>query len=342
MTTSPHERRHSATWPFVLIPLGVIWLLAEANVFSGANLVVLFRLWPIILIAFGLELLFGRSNRAVSLLIGGGTVVLLLALMVVGPALGLAPTAEVKTAHYTEPFDNARTAQINLSFSVGQNTVQAQPDPTELIDASLRYVGEVNFNVTSNANNEKFVTLSVKNEGVQFFDFLGLSLADTLNENELHWKIGLSPKIPLDLRLNGGVGDSTVDLTGLQISGLNFNTGVGNTTITLPGSGSFPVDLEGGVGSLVVNFVDGASVNAHVNAGVGSITLDVPDGAPVHLEANGGLGDVHMPANFTRISGDNSGVNHSGVWESAAYASASDTARINITFDGGVGELTVR
>ena len=57
-------------WAFILIALGVIWLLFEAKILSGANLAVLFRLWPIVLIAFGLELLVGRNSRRMSLLIG--------------------------------------------------------------------------------------------------------------------------------------------------------------------------------------------------------------------------------------------------------------------------------
>ena len=98
----------------------MIWLLSEAKIFSSANLAVLFRLWPIVLIAFGLELLVGRGSRSISLLIGVGTVVLLLVLMVVGPALGLAPNVEVKTVQCNEPIGDATSAQVNLDLSVGQ------------------------------------------------------------------------------------------------------------------------------------------------------------------------------------------------------------------------------
>jgi hypothetical protein len=342
MTTLPHERRHTATWAFVLIGLGVIWLLAQANVFSGANLAVLFRLWPILLIALGLELLFGRSNRGLSLLIGGGAVVLLLALMLVGPSIGLAPNIDVKTAQYTEPLGSGvRAAHVNLSFPVGRNTVQALTDSSRLFDADLRYVGDLKYNV-SGASDEPQVTLSAENASVPFYDVLGLFRASSLDDQELRWNIGLSPNVPLDLRLNGGVGDSTIDLSGLMLTSLDFSTGVGDSTISLPGSGSYPVSLNGGVGTVVVNFADGAAVNARVDAGVGSITLDVPDDAPVRLQAEGGLGGVHVPSGYTRISGQDTSLDHSGVWESPAYAAASGGSRIDISFNGGVGDLTIR
>ena len=73
--TLENRRSSSGTpiWAFILIAVGVVWLLLQANILSGANLAVLFRLWPIILIAIGLELLIGRKSRALSLIIGGGT-----------------------------------------------------------------------------------------------------------------------------------------------------------------------------------------------------------------------------------------------------------------------------
>jgi hypothetical protein len=334
------QGHNPSIWAFILIALGIIWLLFEAKILSGANLVVLFRLWPLVLIAFGLELLFGRRSRSISLLIGGGAIVLLLVLMAVGPALGLAPSAEVKTAQYSEPVGDATAASVNLDLSVGRTTINALSDSTKLIDADLRYVGDVDFKVTDSGS-QKAVVLTSKNESVQWFSFLGLSL--NADENDLRWNIGLSPNVLLDVHLSGGVGDDTLDMSGLQLSRLSYKGGVGDTTLSLPGRGSYGVDFNGGVGKLLVNFADGAGVNATVDAGVGEITLDVPDDAPVYVEAEGGLGQVHIPSNFTRISGDDdNNVTRNGVWESASYSAASDSERITIKFNGGVGNLNVQ
>lgn len=124
MTTARREARNPSLWAFILIAFGVIWLLTEAKVFSSANLAVLFRLWPVVLIAFGVELLVGRGSRSLSLLIGLGTVVVLLVLMVAGPALGLAPDVEVHQQQYSEPLGDAASAQVNIDLSVGRTTVQ--------------------------------------------------------------------------------------------------------------------------------------------------------------------------------------------------------------------------
>ncbi|MFN8452241.1 MAG: DUF5668 domain-containing protein [Anaerolineae bacterium] len=340
MTTIRRESHGPSVWAFILIAFGVIWLLAEAHVFSSANLAVLFRLWPVVLIAFGLELLFGRGSRSISLLIGLGTVVLLLVLMIAGPALGLAPSAEVHEQQYSEPLGDATSAQVNLNLSVGRTTIQPLVDSNELITADLRYVGEVDFRV--DGTSQKFVTLSNRDNTVQTFDFLGFSLFNSSDDDQLRWTIGLTTGIPLDLHLNGGVGESSLDLSAMQLTRLDYNNGVGNTTINLPGAGTYDVRLNGGVGNTLVNLTDGAAVTFNVSGGVGNITLDVPDDASVHLRAQGGLGNVNVPADFNRLSGDDRNASRDGEWETANYASAGDSPRITIDFNGGVGELVVR
>ena len=54
----------SLFWPIILIGVGLIWLLGNFGIISGANLAVLFRLWPLALIVIGLDLLFGRQSRS--------------------------------------------------------------------------------------------------------------------------------------------------------------------------------------------------------------------------------------------------------------------------------------
>lgn len=334
MATMQRERSSSPIWAFVLIGVGIVWLLFEAHVISGENLAVLFRLWPVVLIALGLELLFGRNSRSLSLIIGAASFVVVIVLMFVGPSIGLGSNIEIKSGQFSEPLGDANAAQLNLDLSVGRTTIQAGSGST-LIDANLRYIGDVELNTTETAG-EKFVTMSVANDSTNVFDFLGLSLADTMAERELYWNISLSPEIPLDLRLSGGVGESSLDLSGLQVSNLSYNAGVGETTISLPGTGSFNLDLKGGVGKTRVNFAAGAGVDADINAGVGEVVLDVPEGAAVRIETKGGLGTNTVP--FPRISGDND----ESVWQSDNYATADTDERITIHFSGGVGGMTVQ
>ncbi|MCZ2097348.1 MAG: hypothetical protein LC121_14020 [Anaerolineae bacterium] len=67
----------------------------------------------------------------------------------------------------------------------------------------------------------------------------------------------------------------------------------------------------------------------------------MPDNAPVRLNAQGGLGSISVPSSFSQISDDSDGVSRSGEWETANYANA-DGSRIQIDFNGGVGQLVVQ
>ncbi len=340
MATMKRETHGTSIWAFVLIALGVIWLLFQANIISGANLAVLFRLWPLILIAFGLELLIGRNSRSVSLLIGGGTVVLLLVLMIVGPALGLGANLDIQEKQLQEPLGDTTSAQLDLGLAVGRATVSALTDSTDLLNADLRYVGGVDYSA-SGSQEQKHISLSSRSEGVQIFDFLGFSFMGSDSADQLRWNIGLTTAIPLDLQLNGGVGDATIDLTGIQLSSFSYNSGVGDTTITLPVGENYPFSLNSGVGNVTVNFAADTPITASVNGGVGSMILDVPDNAAVVLTKNGGLGTVRVPSDFERVGGDANRIDSAGVWQSANYSSSADNL-ISITYEGGVGDLTLR
>jgi hypothetical protein len=330
-------RQRSLFWPIVLISIGVIWLLGNLGVISSTNLVVLGRLWPLILIIVGLELLIGRNTPALSALIGIGGVVLLVVLMLLGPSLGWAGDVEVKTASFSEPLDDATSARVSLNLGIADTTITALSDSNALISADLSYIGEVEF--VAEGETEKIISLAQTDDGNEGpFNIFGFGWA--FQDKELDWNIGLSPEVPIDLSISGGVGAANFDLSELQITDLNVSSGVGEITLNLPAT-SEPLDVQvsSGVGRISLTIPEGpADVNVDINGGVGETTIDVPD---VQIEVNSGVGGVNLPANFTRTSGDDDNlVGENGTWESEGFADADQ--QITITFKGGVGSLNVQ
>lgn len=325
----------SLFWPVVLISVGVIWLLGNLGVLSAANFSVLFQLWPLILIIIGLDLLFGRESPVIGMLIGVGAVVLIIALMLVGPSLGLGVgTLDVTTSTFEEPRGDASSAQIELGVSVGSASISTLTDSNNLFEAEVAHVGELQFD--ARGETEKVISLrqnEVSTTGG--FELLGFAFGGP--EQDLFWNISLSPNVPLNLRVSGGVGQSTYDLSGLDITGLTMNIGVGEADIILPSTGSrYNASISNGVGEVRIDIEDGASVNMDINGGVGALFVTVPDDAGVRVDVNSGLGGVNVPSDWSRISGSD----NDGVWESPSYGDA--TSEITISFDGGVGGLTVR
>jgi predicted membrane protein len=335
MTQTYERRGGSPIWALILIAVGVIWLLGQAGILRGANFAVLLRLWPLLLIALGLEILVGRNSRTASTVIMLGALALLIALMLVGPAIGLAPNVEAKTAQFEEPVGDATAATINVDLGVGRGTVTSLSDSNQLITADMSYAGEVEFNASGEA--EKVVTLSFRNdEPVLNLDFLGLTFNQ--DETELYTNVSLSPNVPLDLDVNAGVGENTLDLAGLQLERLRVNSGVGKLTLTLPPTSEvIDVSINSGVGETFINVSEGAIFDADIHGGLGQTTIDLPEGAAIRLEATTGLGDIEVPGGFERIDSGND--DDRSIWQTANYEDT--TNRITIAYQGGIGQLLV-
>lgn len=322
----------SLFWPIILIAIGVIWLLGNMGVISSANLIVLLRLWPLILIVVGLDLLFGRRSPGIGALIGIGTVVVLVALMLVGPSIGLgAPNLDVQTDNYSEPRGDATSARVELDLSVGKTTIQALTDSPNLFTAEVSHVGTMEF--TAEGQTDKTIRLRQDTTGTDFFGGVGFLSALFDPQQELSWNVGLSPNVPIALTIHAGAGDSNFDLRQVDLSALDVNVGVGKINLDLPATEtSYNASLNGGVGEVAITIADNAALNLSIDGGVGSFTIDVPDGAAVRLNGKTGVGDIHVPGNF-QSTGENT-------WETSGF---SDAARpITIDFSGGVGSLTVR
>lgn len=248
---------------------------------------------------------------------------------------------KVKKEHFAAGLAGATSAHIELDFSVGRLAVKGLAESENLIEADVAYTGEMKFEVSGEtekkvklaqdkSSGENIVTSSVKD-----------AIGKLVNRDDLRWEVGLSPALPLRLDINGGVGETRLDLSGLQISGLEVDNGVGETHLNLPAcAASYPVSLNSGVGAMHIHVGQGAAVKLDIQGGVGSVDVFVAAQAAVHLEATSGLGGVDVPKQFKRVKGGADFISKSGVWETEGYALASP--QVQITYNGGVGGFKLK
>jgi hypothetical protein len=88
------------------------------------------------------------------------------------------------------------------------------------------------------------------------------------------WNLSLNDAVPMDLKIECGVGKSNFELGGLMLTGLDVQTGVGETTLDL--IGDWKRDLR-----------------ATVKGGIGELTLRVPDKVGVRVQAQKAIGSIH-------------------------------------------------
>lgn len=331
METHPRER--SLFWPIVLIGAGVIWLLANFNLIQGLSWVSLARLWPLALIAAGLDLLFGRSRPVVGALIGLLTVGLAVGLLVAGPRLGLAPAApELKTERFTEPLGDASSAEVRLDLAEFPTAIRALTGTTDLIDAELTHAGQVRFNARGGA--ERVVSLDYTSlpSFIFFPDF---------SSQQAQWRIGLSPRVPLRLTVDAGSGSTEMDLSGLNLVELDLDVGSGSVDLSLPATEDrYEARLDAGSGSQTVRVPVGAAGTLTYDGGSGSLTLEVADTAAVRLDVrDSGSGSLRVPSDWAEVE---RGRNDEGAWQSPTYDDTEGAALLVVVDGFGSGSITVR
>lgn len=243
---------------------------------------------------------------------------------------------EVKTAHYSEPLGNTASATIRLAFSVGEVVVKTIDEPDKLFEADLKYVGEIEYSVSG--EEEKTIRLGQKRGDIvrPMKDALGW----ISNREDLRWEIGINPHVPVRLDIDGGVGATRLDLSGLHLTNLDIDGGVGETNVSLPATGtSYDVDIDSGVGGINVKIAEGAALKLDISGGVGGVNIQLPESAAASLRVTTGLGGVSIPARFARVKGGSDFISKSGVWETSGFALAQQ--QIVISYHGGVGGFKI-
>ncbi len=293
----PH--RPSIIGPLILITIGVLFLLANLG-YLPLTFWELARYWPVILILVGLDILFGRRSAMASLVIVVVWVAIVASILFLGTTQTLAPGAALTTESFAQPLGDIRSATIDLRLGLSATTVTVlSSDSRDLASGAYKSASGMKivktYSVTGDAGK-----LSLREEG----NVLAGATASTLD-------LGFSPRVPLRLNVNGGVGRGVFDLTELNVTAMDFDAGVGSLQVTAPKTGVMTLRVNGGVGSLAVTIPQGVAARIRVNTGLGGTSVDT--------------------SRFPKV-GD--------VYQSTDYASAVNL--IDIDVNGGVGSINIR
>lgn len=296
-------RRGGFVLPLTLIALGTVFLLNTMGFVNWNVWNYIWRLWPVFIIAIGVDLLLGRRSPA------GSIVATLLVVLVLGGfaaamiwSYGGWGAQTVASQQITQPLDGARDAEVHIQFGVGTLHIGALANSTDLLAGAISLYGrerlERDFNVS---NGTAYLRLNSNTDGV--FPFWNT------DGGTRTWDLGLNPNVPMDLQVDTGASEANLDLEQLNLSDLAVHGGVGQATIVLPERGQ---------------------LTAEVDAGVGQVTIKVPEGVDARINVEQGLGNISVSGDFDR-NGD--------TYESPGYDNA--TNRIDLDVNGGVGQVVV-
>ncbi len=338
----PHrERQHSRSLfgPIVLISLGVYFLLRNLGIVSELNWAAAVRLWPLLLVFLGLNIIVNQVPRPLgsflSALMGLAAVVLfgyVLFFGLEGTFLSRfnTPAPELQQSEVAFSAVGVETAVIEIDLGPAAAHLYALEDSRNLLEGSLTYLEE----------EPRFVS-SVKGDAAD----LELSMADSselfLNPNNWiafdeadRWEIGLLPRVVIDLSLNLGTGVAELDLADLTLSYLHLQMGTGSVTAQLP-DGDYDVKVEIGTGSTTLTLPQNGRHTIEIDGGTGSTVLFVPASGEFRIELDQGIGGYSMEDSRLMPVG-----NESGIWETADYGSSDNQTLLQI--ETGIGHVEIQ
>lgn len=331
---SKQNYAHSLFWPIMLIGAGAIWLLYNLNMIPEENLWMLVRLWPILMILAGINILFPRRlavlGAVLGLLVMAGAAYILL----YGDELDFVSSPEPTVEIFSVEMGNTTSSDINLDLSFPEASLHALSDSGELFLAEIGHVGDVNFTVSG----EEKKTINLKQIGWES----GYQWLQSKLEGEvIAWDIALSPNIPFALAVDGGIGKSELDLSDLRLSDFDYDGGTGASTIILPESReAYETRIESGTGMVTVVLPEDSNLTIRVDSGTGQIIFDAPEGVDLKVEVqSGGTGDFLSPLWLIKTSGAMD--RDEGIYQTDGFEDAQYKITIIIE-DIGTGNIVIK
>lgn len=297
----PRERSRGAGLAILLIIVGVLILLSNFGWMSWDVLLRIVNLWPVVLVAIGVDLLTRRRYQAVvwgAALVVGALLFAYDSGGVGGTVIWGTPAGELRTVSHS--LTGAQAADVTISTSVGALRLSSGTSGDQLVTGTVRTGrGETLVDqLTHRGDTAVLRLISDQRPGVN----IG-------GAERREWDLQLTRDVPVALDVKSGVGRSILDLQRTQLSSLQMEAGVGEVNATLPDSGSYRADFK---------------------AGVGAMHITIPAAVAARVTVHSGLGAVRVNGTFER-SGD--------TYQSPGYASASN--RVDVNVDGGLGQITV-
>ena len=279
-----------------LILVGLLLLFSELGIirFYWRDLL---RLWPLIFIFWGLDLLIGEKKWF------GWLVVLIIFLLTI---------FIVFFSSYGRPFFRDRgpgfyyrewrypfkedIKGLNLEISTGVRVVrlEALKDRDNLLHISSNWEFYIDKVIEEKKNGELALSLRIEDEkDTEFRIFWDDRELEPIN-------ININPEIPLSLKFDLGVGDVILNMRGFKLKDLLVKGGVGRLKVYLPSSPCY-VEIEGGVGSVEVYVPEDMVLDLSAEAGLGKISVDdkIKQGKEgekgvIRLKVRSGVGNIKI------------------------------------------------
>jgi len=203
-----------------------------------------------------------------------------------------------KTEHVSLELGKTELAKVELRMKVGELRVTG--DSSKLIEGDLHYLDPAKPVVRTDSSSFR-TNVSIEQ----------LTRGHTSSRGDNYsWDLRLNPEVPLDLKVDFGVGEGKLNLGDLNLRTFDVHMGVGQLNVDLRGTPKHDYSLS-------------------IHGGVGEATVIFPKGVGIVADAHGGIGGISAKG----LEKDN------GRYVNSAYGHSKVTIRADIT--GGIGQINL-
>lgn len=328
--------------PIVLITVGVIFLLANlGRLPETLNWDAAMRLWPLLLVFLGLNLIVRQAPRPFGSLLSA--LVAIAAILTFGYVVLYADqipflqsetgASRATTLQRDVPISYARggidSAEVRIDLGEIPAYIGALENDDNLIEGTVTYAGDLIFNVTQDGNSAEIV-LDTHTADWWFFDPGNWS---RFSQDD-RWDIGLNPDVIYDLQLDAASGRYDIDLDAFTVTDFDFDAGSGAGTLVMPG-GAYAARIDIGSGAFDVVLPRHGQQQIEVDGGSGGLHFLLSDSMEARIEVDYGSGAFSGGDRLQGVNADGDAT----VWETGGYAAATD--RILLVINGGSGAIAI-
>lgn len=268
--------------PYILIAAGVFILIG--NLGPGRDglfglIGSLLGLWPIALIAVGVDLL--TAGRYRTIVIGAAVVIALVFLFVPGAGGGLSAAGDAEDVRI--PLEGAAAVEVSIDMGLADLTLGSTAAMSDAVSGVVNPARGERFDQDSSRRGS---TLEVELRSRNARGPFNVGFISSFGGGE--WNLDLTERVPVELEIDGGVGSARLDLRNVRLAGFELDAGVGSIDATLPG-GNFEGSIDGGVGNITIRLPRGTPARVAIDSGIGGVNVDGS------FERSG---DVYTTANF--------------------------------------------
>jgi hypothetical protein len=257
--------RNGAAVPTFFISLGVILLLSNFDQIAWSAWDVVLVIWPVFLVAVGLDIIFGRRSFWLGLLVSILVISLFIGVLRYFESDLVGKNLAVDTIEQT--ISGANQAEITVRPLVSYLLLADLEDSENLVEGKIRHLPGEKIKQTYLVQDGKGVFTLESPGGTIFFP--------SVPGSDPSWNLGLTTKIPLDLAVELIIGRTTIKAQNMDLDGLSTSVVIGETEVYLPERGDLTAKIEGVIGSMTIYVPDSMAVR--INSDVGLLNIQLPE-----------------------------------------------------------------